>query len=261
MARPVAQPLAGIRPGHVKLARTVNSVQSASFLSGVESCQQALDNPRAFAQDFGSKLVSTLQPLAGLQRTIAQAGIPGLLEADTTIRRPRGVVETLKANTPGLSSSVPPYLDQFGEAVQRTQSPLTVGILKTRAGAHSRGVRVADPREHEAFDTRQRRVVNAARRRHRQWWDDGVPGWQLFQEVLDRLAAIQESVRPFCVCCRQLEEDVGAEPRRSEVAAIQGDGRFADDLRPGGRTCIQELAPVSRSSSISFGSTSCTSRS
>src|SRR5205085_11811608 len=63
--------------------------------------------------------------VVGLQRSIAQS-------MDSTVRAPQNAIETLKSNTPGLSKTVPPLLDPFGEPVTRQQSPLTVGIAKVQ---------------------------------------------------------------------------------------------------------------------------------
>jgi hypothetical protein len=106
-------------------ARTVNSILSQSFLQGVEDFQNAISDPIRYAERAGARVASSFQPLVGMQRSIAQT-------IDSTVRAPQGIAETLKANTPGVSKTVPPLLDPFGEPVQRQQSPLTVGFAKVQ---------------------------------------------------------------------------------------------------------------------------------
>lgn len=105
------------------LARTGNSILSQSFLSGVEDLQKAFENPKAYAGRALARFTTMVQPMVGLQRSIAHL-------TDTTVRSPRGVGEAWRANTPGLSSTVQPMLDPYGETVQRQQSPLTIGVLR-----------------------------------------------------------------------------------------------------------------------------------
>jgi hypothetical protein len=105
------------------LARTGNSILSQSFLQGVEDLQRLLENPKAYAGRAAGQFASSLQPLVGAQRSVAQL-------LDPTVRAPQNVIEALKANTPGLSRSLPPLLDPYGEPVERQQSPLTVGVIR-----------------------------------------------------------------------------------------------------------------------------------
>jgi hypothetical protein len=98
-------------------ARVGNTVLEQSFLSGLDDLFEALKNPEQSAANFAGRFAQSMTPFAGLQRSITQA-------IDPTVRRAKTAEDVFKANIPGLSSSVPPRIDRFGEAVTREGGPI-----------------------------------------------------------------------------------------------------------------------------------------
>ena len=96
----------------VATAIGVNLVNQ-SYLTGISNLLNAMKEPDRYGSDWVSRLASSFIPGSSALRTAAQA-------TDSTVRRPEGTLETIKANIPGLSSSVPSRLDAFGNEVERT---------------------------------------------------------------------------------------------------------------------------------------------
>lgn len=98
------------------LARSVNSFLDQSFLSGLFDIAEALKDPERSAGRWAGRQAHSLTPFSGLQRTIRDA-------KDAVQRAPRGAGEQLRAGVPGISETVPPRIDRFGEAVTREGGP------------------------------------------------------------------------------------------------------------------------------------------
>ncbi len=64
------------------------------------------------AATWAGKQAHGFLPFAGAQRSLTAA-------VDPTIRDPKGIGETVKAGVPGLSPSLPPRLERFGQEVTR----------------------------------------------------------------------------------------------------------------------------------------------
>jgi hypothetical protein len=99
------------------MARAANSFTEQSFLSGLSDFQQALNDPQRWGARWVGRTVQGMSPFAGMQRTITQ-GI------DPKVRQARTVAESVKANTPGLSTSVPARMGRFGDDIEREGGPL-----------------------------------------------------------------------------------------------------------------------------------------
>lgn len=92
-----------------------------SFMSGISSTMNAIEDPERYGAQFASGFASGMIWPAGMLRTITRA-------TDDTMRDPQGkglrkVKESIMANLPGLSKKVQAKLDLFGEEVKRPASP------------------------------------------------------------------------------------------------------------------------------------------
>jgi hypothetical protein len=97
-------------------AKSIGSFLDQSFLSGLFDFVEAVNDPERSATAFAGRLASSGVPFTGAVRTAQQA-------ADPVVRRPRTVSDTVKAGVPGLSTSVAPRIDRFGEVVTREGGP------------------------------------------------------------------------------------------------------------------------------------------
>lgn len=98
--------------------KTARSVVDLSFLSGVADLFAALEEDAGTGLTrIASRTAHSMTPFAGAQRTVTEA-------LDPKVRKPEGIWEGVKANVPGLSTSVPARLDRFGNEVQRQGGPL-----------------------------------------------------------------------------------------------------------------------------------------
>lgn len=91
------------------------SILDQSFLSGLESLQNALDEPRQ-AGRWVSLFTQGLVPFSGMLRNITQA-------VDPYARRPEGVAESVQAITPGQSDTLPVRRTRFGAPVVPRPGP------------------------------------------------------------------------------------------------------------------------------------------
>ncbi len=100
------------------------SVLQQSYLSQAGALVAAL-NDRGGASDkmatFMGRTAGSVVPFSGLLRGVAQT-------IDPVVRRPDpgSITDVMKANLPGLSKSVTPRLDRFGQPVTRTANPANV---------------------------------------------------------------------------------------------------------------------------------------
>jgi hypothetical protein len=95
------------------LAHIGRSLQDVAFVPTVASLSEAITNPDGRARNFISRQVASFVP--ALSKDVAQA-------VDPTVRKPNGIVQTLEARTPGLTSKVPAVIDVDGRPVQRPAS-------------------------------------------------------------------------------------------------------------------------------------------
>jgi hypothetical protein len=97
--------------------RFARSGLDQSFLSGLSDLFEAVEartvpSPAKYA----GRLLHSFTPFSGAQRSLTAA-------VDPTVRAPQGIAETIQAAVPGLSASVEPKLDRFGQAVTRPGGP------------------------------------------------------------------------------------------------------------------------------------------
>lgn len=83
-----------------------------TFLTGVRDVLNALDDPERFGSRWVKRNAGSMMPYSGFTRFIAQ-------QLDDTIRQPDTIVETIKANIPGLSQGVPARYDVYGQPSKR----------------------------------------------------------------------------------------------------------------------------------------------
>jgi hypothetical protein len=98
-------------------AKIAKSALNQSYLQGLFSLVDAINNGQMSAGKFAEQIAQGFVPMAGMGRNVAQA-------MDPVIRDPRGIPEALMANTPGLSTRVSPRLGRYGEPIERTGTAL-----------------------------------------------------------------------------------------------------------------------------------------
>jgi hypothetical protein len=100
------------------LAKSGRSLLDQSFLSGLADAFEMVENfDRATAERTLGRLVHSLTPLAGAQRSVRDA-------LDPMVRAPEGIGEQVAANIPALSEGVPARLDRLGREIQREGGPV-----------------------------------------------------------------------------------------------------------------------------------------
>lgn len=100
--------------GFHMVAATVKSMSSKTFIKGLSQTMLALTFPEEFLDKTVDRQAVSLVPIVGssLSRKIAQ-------QIDPIVRHSEGFIEELRKNTPGLSSSLSPELNRWGEPVYR----------------------------------------------------------------------------------------------------------------------------------------------
>jgi hypothetical protein len=88
----------------------VKSLKEQTFLQGVSSLLDAIDNPEGYAKGFASNLVSSLVPtiIGDVSKSI-----------DVEQRRTPGIVDPLLAKIPGVRQSLEPKINVLGKEVKR----------------------------------------------------------------------------------------------------------------------------------------------
>lgn len=104
------------------LAATGSSLLDQSFLSGLDTFLNAINDPERGGAQFLSRTAQGFVPASGFLRGLAQA-------TDPAIRRPEGIKEAIKTIIPGLSKQVTPRRTRFGEPVERPGGPIRRGFL------------------------------------------------------------------------------------------------------------------------------------
>ena len=87
------------------------NVTNKTFLRGIADLSESLHDPERFAPSYASKFASSFIP-----NVIGQVNI---YEVDPVIRQTRGIIDATKAKIPGLSTSVPPRRNLWGEEIVR----------------------------------------------------------------------------------------------------------------------------------------------
>ena len=91
---------------------------SQTFARGINDVMQAITEPERYGSQWIERFASSVAvPFSSATRTVAQT-------LDPVQRRPEGVAETIAAGVPGLSQTVPPRLNAFGETIQREGNTL-----------------------------------------------------------------------------------------------------------------------------------------
>lgn len=99
------------------VARVAKSGLNQSYLQGLFTFADAINNGQMSAEKFLEQVVTGFVPMSGMLRNIAQT-------TDPVIRDPNGVVESVKAIVPGLSNRVSPKLGRYGEPIERSGTAL-----------------------------------------------------------------------------------------------------------------------------------------
>jgi hypothetical protein len=96
------------------------SILDKSYLNGLADFFDAIADPARYAERFATRTITGFVPYSAALRQTAQS-------VDRTVRSPEGFEENLRAGIPGLTDTVPPRLDAFGNEAQRAQpSPLQI---------------------------------------------------------------------------------------------------------------------------------------
>lgn len=100
-----------------------NAVEK-TFMQGLNNLVNAMEDPERYGERFISSFASAAVPFSGAVRAAANA-------SDDTVRDPQTLIENVKTGIPGLSQTVQPKLDPYGEPakksggiLERTLSPM-----------------------------------------------------------------------------------------------------------------------------------------
>lgn len=101
---------------------------SQTFLSGMRDFMDAVSDGERYGNRYINRLAGSVVPFSSFNRWIAQ-------NLDPVIRRPEGVLESVKAGLPGLSKQVPALRTATGEPAVRPsfQDSALTGVLKNLA--------------------------------------------------------------------------------------------------------------------------------
>jgi hypothetical protein len=114
------------------MAATGSSLLDQSFLSGLDTFLNAINDPERGGAQFLSRTAQGFVPASGFLRGLAQA-------TDPVIRKPEGIKEAVKAIIPGLSKQVTPRRTRFGEPVKRPGGALRRGFLVPQVSEERQG--------------------------------------------------------------------------------------------------------------------------
>jgi hypothetical protein len=99
------------------LTRVANSALSQSYFTGLFGVIDAINNPDQGGAKVLADLARGFVPMSGLLRNVQRV-------TDSTVRAPRGLLESVMSGIPGASHAVPAQINRFGEETQRTGSPM-----------------------------------------------------------------------------------------------------------------------------------------
>lgn len=89
-----------------------NTYTNKTFLSGMTNAVKAITDPERYGETWIIRMLTGFSPFSALTRQTTQM-------ADTTVRKPEGIVEAFKAQIPGLAEQVPARVSSFGEIIKR----------------------------------------------------------------------------------------------------------------------------------------------
>ena len=87
-----------------------------TYMSGLSNLMEAINDPQRYGENLFNRTATGFIPYSGTMRFAATV-------VDPTMRKPEGLLETVKAGIPGLSEQVPPRVTAFGEEVERRSPP------------------------------------------------------------------------------------------------------------------------------------------
>jgi len=108
--------------GTMAVASIVKNMASQSYLLNLSAFMDLATDPQRYGPKFFENLITGFVPFSSLARTIVQI-------TDPTVRRPKGIVQAIEANVPGLAQNVPARLSVFGEPQMRTNTPFERAIV------------------------------------------------------------------------------------------------------------------------------------
>ena len=111
--------------GAALVTAVAKNFSSRTFVKGVAETFAALADPERAAQSRTSSFLVSLLPASGLLRQVEQATDPTMAEART-------VLDRVLAQIPGLSRTLPPRRDLFGDPIYLTgiYGPIAVNTMK-----------------------------------------------------------------------------------------------------------------------------------
>jgi hypothetical protein len=109
------------RTGAVDVKQTLlgigRSIFDTSFLSGLSSAVNAVTDPGRYGERFVQGFAQDAVPFSSGMRSLTTT-------LDPTVRAPETVGQAMASIVPGLSTTVPPKLDMFGQPIVRTAGTL-----------------------------------------------------------------------------------------------------------------------------------------
>lgn len=108
----------------------MQNILDASWMTGPSDLIQALEDPGRYGSSYVSKFLSSFVPFSGAMGQISRA-------TDPFSRQARGIIDSIRAKVPGLSESLMPRRDIWGEPMpqQSTLGPSLVSSVYTTDAA------------------------------------------------------------------------------------------------------------------------------
>lgn len=91
------------------------NVTSKTFLRGLSEAVNVLGDPDRFGERYIQQFAGTAVPSVVAQ--VTRAGIPGIVEGDPVLRDVRSIYDKLASRIPGLSTTLPPRRNVWGEVI------------------------------------------------------------------------------------------------------------------------------------------------
>ena len=93
-------------------------VTTQNYMMGISGFIEAMNDPQRYGERWWQRIGSLVVPrgVAMLGRT---ASIPGVLEKDPTVRMAEDIFDSIKAQTPGMSKTLPAMRDLWGRPISR----------------------------------------------------------------------------------------------------------------------------------------------
>lgn len=188
---------------------------NTSYLSGIQNFFSVFErqgnDPASKAEKFTSGAASTMIPASSLLRTIANA-------TDPVLRDPKGFLQKLKAQIPGLSKEVPARLDVFGNTKEKPGGSIgAVSFVKPTKETsdaltkelETTGVRIGFPQ----------RTVNGEKLNDEQYRDYLEESGQAIRTVMERIIKMpgyqKLSLKQRKVVLDKVVDDVSSKVRKA----------------------------------------------